>query len=220
MEVDFSAQCLVEKIIITGVSECKCCLNLKRELKEIQEELNSAKFIIELLQTEGSTKECVGYGTKELQNLIQSKELNAEKIKENKWIEVIPGHNRRTRQVKIDPAKQQVEIENHYKVLENLQEPTDVADSLELGTTCGMTNIRKRNLKNKVHKVILIGDSHARGCAEKISNYLVNSYEVTGYVNPSTGLEVITNSATKEIDHTTPKDVVVVCGGSNNISKN
>jgi len=54
----------------------------------------------------------------------------------------------------------------------------------------------------------------------KISNYLGDSYEVTGYVNPSTGLKVITNSATKETDHMTPKDVVIVCGGSNNISKN
>jgi hypothetical protein len=32
-------------------------LNLKRELKEIQEELSSAKLIINLLQTEGSTNE-------------------------------------------------------------------------------------------------------------------------------------------------------------------
>jgi hypothetical protein len=51
----------------------------------------------------------------------------------------------------------------------------------------------------------LLGDSHARECAEKISNYLGNSYEVTSYVNPSTGLEVITNSAKKEIDHMTQK---------------
>jgi hypothetical protein len=63
------------------------------------------------------------------------------------------------------------------------------------------------------------GDSHARECAEKISNYLGNSYEVTGYVNPSTDLEVITNSAKKETDHMTQKDVVIVCGGANNISK-
>jgi hypothetical protein len=115
-EVDFSAQCLADKIIISGVSECKCCLNLKRELKEIQEELSSAKLIIELLQIEGSANERVGYGTTELRNLIQSKELSAEKIKENKWIEVIPSRNRRTKQVRVDPGKQQVEIENRYKV--------------------------------------------------------------------------------------------------------
>ena len=55
---------------------------------------------------------------------------------------------------------------------------------------------------------------------KKISNYLGNSYEVTGYVNPSTGLEVITKSAKEELDHMTQKDAVIVCGGANNISKN
>jgi len=54
---------LADKIIISGVSECKCCLNLKRELKEIQEELISAKLNIELLQTEGGAKEHESYGT-------------------------------------------------------------------------------------------------------------------------------------------------------------
>ena len=86
--------------------------------------------------------------------------------------------------------------------------------------TRGETNISRRNLKKKDHEVILIGDSHARDCTEKISNYLGNSYEVTGYVNTSTGLEGITNSAKKEIEHMTKKDVVIVCGGANNISKN
>jgi thioredoxin-related protein len=65
--------------MISGVNECKCCLNLKRELKEIQEELISAKLIIKLLQTEDSANEHVGCGTTEPQNSIQSNELNAEK---------------------------------------------------------------------------------------------------------------------------------------------
>jgi lysophospholipase L1-like esterase len=83
-----------------------------------------------------------------------------------------------------------------------------------------VTNRSRRNLKNKDHKVILIGDSHARELADKISKYLGNSYEITGYVNPGTGLEVITNSAKNEIDNLTQKDVVIVCGGANNVSKN
>ena len=73
---------------------------------------------------------------------------------------------------------------------------------------------------NKCHKVILIGDSHARDCAPKLSNYLDTSYEGIGYVSPGTGLEVITDLANKELDHLTQEDLVVVCGGANNISKN
>jgi len=105
-------------------------------------------------------------------------------------------------------------------VLENLQEPTEIVNGLELRKIRGVTNIHRRNLTKEDHKVILIGDSHATDCAEKISNYLGNVYEVTGYVHPSTGLEVITNSAKKEIVHMMQKDVVILCGVSNNISKN
>jgi hypothetical protein len=63
-------------------------------------------------------------------------------------------------------------------VLENIQEPTEIANFLELGKIRGVTNINRRNQKKKDHKIILIGDSHARECAEKISNYLGNSHEV------------------------------------------
>jgi len=50
---------------------------------QIQEELSSAKLIIELLQKEGSEKEHEGYGTIETRNLIQCNELNAGRITEN-----------------------------------------------------------------------------------------------------------------------------------------
>jgi hypothetical protein len=81
-------------------------------------------------------------------------------------------------------------------------------------------NAIKKKSGNKCHKIIMIGDSHARDCAQKLSNYQDNSYEVIGYVSPGAGLEVITNSANKELDHLSQDDLVVVCGGSNNISKN
>jgi hypothetical protein len=74
--------------------------------------------------------EHVSYRTIEPQNSIQSNELNAEKTKENKWIEVISSHHRRTKQEKIYPSKRQIEIENRYKVLEHLQEPIEIADGL------------------------------------------------------------------------------------------
>ena len=166
VEVDFNVQCLADKIIINGVSECKCCLNLKRELKEIQEELSSAKLIIELLQKEDGAKEHKGYGTIEPQNLIQCNELNAGKTTENEWIEVVPSRYRRTKQVIIDPGKRQVDIENRYKVLENLQKPMETVDGLDLRKIQGVKNVCRRNLTKKDHKVILIGGSHARDCAE------------------------------------------------------
>ena len=51
--------------------------------------------------------------------------------------------------------------------------------------TRGIANPNARAQVNKKHKAILIGDSHARGCAEKLSSYLGNAYEVTGMSAPA-----------------------------------
>jgi hypothetical protein len=104
-------------------------------------------------------------------------------------------------------------------VLRNLQETNEVAEGPELKKTRGIAKTNARIQKKKKHKAILIGDSHARGCAEKLSSYLGNAYEVTGYVSPNTGLDVITDSAKKEIEQLTQNDIVLVCGGTNKRAK-
>jgi lysophospholipase L1-like esterase len=68
--------------------------------------------------------------------------------------------------------------------------------------------------------VVVIGDGHARGCAAELTEHAGKSCEVTGFVKPRTGLEVITEMATKEISKLTKKDVVVVWGGTHDIGKN
>ena len=59
-----------------------------------------------------------------------------------------------------------------------------------------------------------------RGCAAEISHNLGKTFEVTSFVKPGTGLEVITNTAKEEINKLTKEDVVIVCGGTNDIGKN
>jgi len=207
-------------VSVGDVQNCNKCAEVELHLKQVLEELNSTQLVIQMLKEESTHGQRGGYRSIEPRNLIPCNQQVAVKTQENKWVEVIPSRHGRTKQVKRYSGKQQVETENRYKVLENLQEQTEIADRQKLEKSRGVTNLSKMKQKNKGHKVILIGDSHARECAQKISNYLGNSYEVTGYVNPGTGLEVITHSAKKELDDLTQKDVVIVCGGANNISKN
>jgi len=108
------------------------------------------------------------------------------------------------------------------KILErlSLQDSTEVAQSIGWENKLVFEGKHKRALVKKNHKIILIGDSHGKGCAEKLTSHLGNSYEVTGYVEPSTGMEVITSSTREEIDHLTKDDVVIVCGVADNVAKN
>jgi hypothetical protein len=48
--IETSAQSLDDKTIKSSVTDCKCCLDMKRELEESQAELNSSQLISKLLQ--------------------------------------------------------------------------------------------------------------------------------------------------------------------------
>ena len=55
-------------------------------------------------------------------------------------------------------------------------------------------------MENK-HKIIVIGYSHAHGCAAEIKLNLDEGFEVQGFVNPGTRLNTITTSAKTDIQH-------------------
>ena len=58
-------------------------------------------------------------------------------------------------------------------------------------------------------KIIIIGNSHARGYAERLREQLGNSSNITGFVKPNADLDNITNSAKAEKGHMTENDVVI-----------
>jgi hypothetical protein len=87
-------------------------------------------------------------------------------------------------------------------------------------------SIIKNNPKNSTqitkrqHKVVVLGNSHARGCAAGIKHLLNSDVEVCGSINPGAGIETIKDKARMETQHLTKKDVVVLWGGSNDIARN
>jgi len=85
--------------------------------------------------------------------------------------------------------------------------------------TSRKTNGGIGGMNQKKKKIIVIGDSHARGCARELSSYLGKDFEVSGTVMPEAGLAHITTLAQEEIPNLTPYDAVVIWGGSNDINK-
>jgi signal recognition particle receptor subunit beta len=81
---------------------------------------------------------------------------------------------------------------------------------------CG-DNCRKcRNKK----KIIIIGDSHAKGSTANIKQVLGKSTEVIGFVSTGAKLNHLTGKANNEIIKLTRKDTVVIWGGAMDIAKN
>jgi hypothetical protein len=54
-----------------------------------------------------------------------------------------------------------------------------------------MKNHKWRVLEKKLHKVNIIGDSHAGGCAFEVKQLLYNNFEVLCFVNPGSGMKFI-----------------------------
>jgi hypothetical protein len=64
--------------------------------------------------------------------------------------------------------------------------------------------------RNKRKKIIVLGVSHARGCARELSSCLGKEFEVNVTVMPGAGLAHITTLAQEEILNLTPGDAVVI----------
>jgi len=83
----------------------------------------------------------------------------------------------------------------------------------------------KMGMDNKKHqderrRIIVLGDSHARGFAGELLHQVKQHLEVIGYLKPNAGLTELLNSAKEETSKLTKKDAVIVFGGTNNIERN
>ena len=70
------------------------------------------------------------------------------------------------------------------------------------------------------HRILIIGDSHVRNYAEKFSDHLGHSFNVTSYVKLNADLDIIMNTAKSESKSMTKNEVIILCGGMKNIGKN
>jgi hypothetical protein len=204
---------------------------VNRELQKAKDEILSYKEIIRVLQ-------------EELNANVRSEPKNelckqsATSFMEEDWVLGSAKSNRKRDVLNRNLIQIIPTSPNKYDLLHNLKEddlltgvnsfvlPFNFKGSAKHSKEQERMNIRLKEtrqkgiLEKKQHTVMVIGDSHARGCAAKLMEKLGKSFEVTGIVKPGTGLEVITSMEAEGISKRTKKDVVVIWGGSNDIAKN
>jgi hypothetical protein len=73
------------------------------------------------------------------------------------------------------------------------------------------TNVHK-------HKVLLVGDSHLRGCAAHMKVFLNNQFEVCGFVKPGALLKMAMESAKSDIKKLNKGRFLILCCGSNDVN--
>jgi hypothetical protein len=74
--------------------------------------------------------------------------------------------------------------------------------------------------QNKEHKIVIIGDSHARGSTSNVKHNLNDNYRCSGFVRPGANIDTLTSSAMEDIKHLTNNDIIDFWGGTNDVGKN
>jgi hypothetical protein len=69
---------------------------------------------------------------------------------------------------------------------------------------------KKQVLKKKKSKVMIFGDSHARGCAAELGHLLKKDLEMLGSVTPGSGMRHIKHASTGIIKQLSKDDAVVI----------
>jgi hypothetical protein len=83
--------------------------------------------------------------------------------------------------------------------------------------------VKRQSIKfspSKDHMVLIIGDSHSRLCASNIKSEIKDNYDVQGLVKPGAGSGTLVYTVNSDTRNLTKNDVVIFCGGANNIAKN
>jgi hypothetical protein len=132
-------------------------------------------------------------------------------------------------------ANHQIQATSQQRSKPNLQEPSKKYEVRSIPTVVNgipsisnhkksehkhsnqQSNNKGNRVKSKKHNVLLLGDSHARSSADLIKNELSKEFGVIGIVKPGARSSEILNTNLDKI--MTKNDTVLVCAGTNDISK-
>jgi hypothetical protein len=93
-------------------------------------------------------------------------------------------------------------IVNHFTLPDNHQEESEASHFPGLFEETAAVKIKNKcTSKLQRNKILIIGDSHARGCAAEILASLGTTFEVMVAVMPGSRLENITHLARREVSH-------------------
>jgi len=74
--------------------------------------------------------------------------------------------------------------------------------NMDVSTKNSCHKPKSSSQQNKDHKIIIIGNSHARGSASHVKHNLNDNYRSSGFVKPGVNIHTLT-SLTEDIKHLT-----------------
>jgi len=168
------------------------CKALKCELQKTHEELKSTQLNTDTLVKEiNFTKPSTGLSTNWYQCKYVDAKFSSDKSNRagiNNWIPVKNNHSEDIRCKNTPQLNTLITLSNSFAVLDNLYESPDKATTNIPKVHKALRAQRNRPKTPKKHSVLLLGDSHIRGIAERLAIKLRSSFRTIGYVKPNADL--------------------------------
>ena len=136
------------------------------------------------------------------------------------WSHVVTGRKKASSTLQNKPHQILV-INNHYDLLSlNAKCDSETISSSAVQQLKSRGDYKKKTSNKKQNKIIILGDSHATGCAQEVQHNPKHNSEVQGIVKPGANTEIIVNTSTKITSKLTKKDIVAVWGGTQDVRRN
>lgn len=101
-------------------------------------------------------------------------------------------------------------IKNKYRPISDYQDLDPQHDSDKIKSKSGDLN---------KHKIIILGDSHVRGCSEKLASILGNVFSVIAILKPNANMGAISDSTYLKAEKLSKRNVII-CGGARDVARN
>jgi hypothetical protein len=221
---DCSSPCFTSFYQSNLSDSCENCKASKCELQKTHDELKSAQLIIDLLVKEVNfIKASTGASMSNYQRKYNGANFRSDEKNvagANKWIPVTGIHSNTVRRKHTQQSNNLITLSNSFEVLGNLHDSSEKATTNIPKVHNTLRVQSKRPNTSKKQSVLLVGDSHISGVAERLSFKLGSSFCTIGYVKPNANLNHITSLVKSEFKNLSKSDVVVLFRGTLDVVRN
>jgi len=127
----------------------------------------------------------------------------------------------------ISPTKEDDDDDDHHDDHDDDHDDDDDDDSannnqdfirdLVSESTVKVLSNKAKDSKCSKHKVLVMGDSHLRGCVAKMIASLDTRFHMCGVVKPESNTESLMETVKGEVGKLTMNDFLIICSGTNDI---
>jgi hypothetical protein len=197
---------------------------MKDDIILILNKLKYTQEIIRLLKDESENKFGPTMNKDNLSNCINDKsdlELHISNKNDSEWKEVQHKKFARNQSKKVSDYRKHrtaftPSTNNRFYCLSNYQDLALQSDGKKIKWK---PLLESKNSEVNKHKIIILGDSHVRGCSEKWRSILGNAYSIIGISKPNAKIAAVIDYEYLKAENLTEKDVVI-CGGTKYVAKN